>query len=93
MSIWPFCFNNAIRVHLIITSELAGALSYLQDQQLSYTAQANNLTIELDEHAIAQFLINLGEHKIIYSHISIDKPTLEDYFLNIMKQNNQKGPQ
>ena len=53
--------------------------------QLSYTAQDSYVTIEIDEHAIAQFLANLGEHKIIYSHISIDKPTLEDYFLSIAK--------
>ena len=48
--------------------------------------QANNLIIELDEHAIAQLLTSLGEHKIMYSHITIDKPTLEDYFLNIVRQ-------
>lgn len=76
-----------VRVHLTITSELAVALNYLRDQNLSYTVQANNLIIELDEHVIAQFLTNLGEHKIIYSQISIDKPTLEDYFLNIVRQN------
>jgi hypothetical protein len=53
--------------------------------QLTCTTQDNHITIEIDEHAIAQFLITLSEHKIIYSHISIDKPTLEDYFLSIAK--------
>jgi len=77
--------TSKVRVHLTISDGLDRALAYLHDSQLIHTAQATHLTIELDEHAIAQFLINLGEHKIIYSHISIDKPTLEDYFLSIAK--------
>ena len=77
---------SKVHVHLTISSELDRALAYLRDAQLTHTAQANNLTIELDEHAIAQFITNLGERKIIYSHISIDKPTLEDYFLSIARQ-------
>jgi ABC-2 type transport system ATP-binding protein len=76
---------SKVHVHLTISSELARAIMYLRDAQLTYTTQANELTIELDEHAIAQFLANLGKHNIIYSHISIDKPTLEDYFLSIAK--------
>jgi len=77
--------TSQVRVHLTITDKLDAALAYLHDSQLPYTAQATHLTIELDEHAIAQFLTNLGERKVIYSHISIDKPTLEDYFLSIAK--------
>ena len=77
--------TSKVRVHLTIAGELDRALMHLRELQLSYTAQDNYITIEIDEHAIAQFLANLGEHKIIYSHISIDKPTLEDYFLSIAK--------
>lgn len=76
---------SKVRVHLIISSELDRALMYLRDMQLPYTAQDTQLTIELDEHAIAQFIADLGERKVIYSQISIDKPTLEDYFLSIAK--------
>jgi ABC-2 type transport system ATP-binding protein len=77
--------TSKVRVHLTISGEFDRALAYLRDSQLTYTAQATHLTIELDEHTIAQFLTDLGEHKVIYSHISIDKPTLEDYFLSIAK--------
>lgn len=76
--------TSKIRVHLMV-AELDRAISYVREVSLQYAIQANTLTIELDEHAIAQFLINLGERKIAYSHISIDKPTLEDYFLSIAK--------
>jgi len=74
-----------IRLHLTISSNMTTALSYLNTTQVLYTAEAAHLTIELDEHAIAPFLASLSEHKINYSAISIDKPTLEDYFLSIAK--------
>lgn len=76
--------TSNVRVHLTVM-ELDRAIAYVREVRLMYTAQANHLTIELDEHAIAQFLADLGERNIIYSQISIDKPTLEDYFLSIAK--------
>lgn len=76
---------SKVRIHLIISDGLAQALAYFQNSQLPHKTQASHVTIELDEHAIAQFLTDLGERKIIYSEISIDKPTLEDYFLSIAK--------
>lgn len=74
-----------VHVQLTISGNLDPALRYLRDSQLLYAVQENHVTIELDEHAIAQFLATLSEHDIVYSHISIDKPTLEDYFLSIAK--------
>ena len=77
--------TSKVRIHLTISSTLDGALSYLRDAQLLHVVEGAHLTIELDEQAIAQFLMQLAERKIVYSHISIDKPTLEDYFLSIAK--------
>lgn len=77
--------TSKVRVHLTIPDHLDHAIAYLQEFQLTYTLQAHEVTIELDEHAIAQFLADLGQYRITYSHISIDKPTLEDYFLSIAK--------
>jgi ABC-2 type transport system ATP-binding protein len=77
--------TSKVRVHLTVPDGLESAIDYLRSLQIVYTALASNLTIELDEHAIAQFLVSLSERKIIYSHISIDKPSLEDYFLSIAK--------
>lgn len=74
-----------VRIHLTISREYDRAHEYLKLAQIPFTAQGNHLTIELDEHSIAQFLADLGAQKIIYSQISIDKPTLEDYFLSIAK--------
>jgi len=80
--------TSKVRVHLTVSDKLEAARSYLQDKQLPHTIQGAHLTIELDEHAIALFLTNFAEQNIAYSHISIDKPTLEDYFLSIAKKEN-----
>lgn len=77
--------TSKIRVHLTISRNLDNAITYMQESQLTYTIEAHELMIELDEHAIAQFLADLGQRGIMYSQISIDKPTLEDYFLSIAK--------
>lgn len=77
--------TSKIRVHLTISDGLERALTYLRDAQLIHTVEGSHLTIEIDEHAIAQLIVQLGERKVIYSQISIDKPTLEDYFLSIAK--------
>lgn len=76
---------SKVRVRLTISDNLDRILAYLRDTHLTYTAQAANITIEIDEQAIAPFLVYLAELKVIYSEISIDKPTLEDYFLSISK--------
>lgn len=73
------------RVHLTIASDFQHAIAYLKDWPITYVPHIPQVTIELDEHAIAQFLTQLSEHRIMYSQISIDKPTLEDYFLSIAK--------
>lgn len=75
---------SKVRLHLTIASGLDTLKQYLHDHQISYAMQGH-LIIELNEHAVAQFLANLGTQNILYSHISIDKPTLEDYFLSIAR--------
>lgn len=72
-----------VRLHLTISQNLINALSYLKDEQLLHSIEGNNLTIELDEQVIAPCLLQLSERKVMYSHIALDKPTLEDYFLSI----------
>lgn len=76
---------SKVRVHLTLLGEVEPVVAYVRDRGLVHSREANQLIVELDEHAIAQFLADLGERKILYSQISIDKPTLEDYFLTIAK--------
>lgn len=80
----PFTVTGTKTAHLEPV-ERCSASSFDKLRMSASCTQPNQFTIELDEHAIAQFLAQLGERKIMYSHISIDKPTLEDYFLSIAK--------
>ena len=74
------------RVHLVISDGLDPLLAYLHNTQHAHTLHNHDITVELDEHAIAQFLADIAERKVIYTQISIDKPTLEDYFLSVARQ-------
>lgn len=74
---------SKVHLHLTISSDLQVALTYLNSNHVMYESDDNKLTFKLEEHDIAKFLTSFAEHKIFYSQISIDKPTLEDYFLSI----------
>jgi ABC-2 type transport system ATP-binding protein len=74
------------RIHLIVEDNKEQLMQYLQEQKVQYKIVAHEVEIEIDEHKIAPLLLGLAENKIVYSHISIDKPSLEDYFLTIAKQ-------
>jgi len=74
-----------VHVHLTISQRIDYLIKYLQESKIIHSIQDNNVTVEIDEHDIAKFIIDLGSLNIIYSSISIDKPTLEDYFLSIAK--------
>lgn len=76
---------SKVRVYVTISQGLGNVLKYLQLKELVYVSQDNYLKIEIDEDAIAQFLADISEQKIMYSHISINKPSLEDYFLSIAR--------
>lgn len=76
---------SKVHINLVIPDNLDRARAYLNTANITYSMHEMLVKVELDEHAIAQFLTDLGEQKIMYSQISIDKPTLEDYFLSIAK--------
>jgi len=76
---------SKVYVHLMIASDLNDFFIFLKEASLMYTNKDSLVTIEIDEQNVAQFLADLGKRQIMYSQISIDKPTLEDYFLSIAK--------
>jgi len=75
-----------VRLQLTITQNLEEALTCLRAARIIHAIKDNHITLEIDEVAIAPFLANLSAQGIIYSQISIDKPTLEDYFLRVAKE-------
>lgn len=74
-----------VRVHLTITENLNHLTDYMQETKRLFTTQENQVVVELDEQEIAYFLMQLSKRAVVYSAISIDKPTLEDYFLTVAR--------
>jgi ABC-2 type transport system ATP-binding protein len=73
-------------VRLLIDKDLESAIKYFDVAHIMYHIEGHMVHITIDEHAIAQLLIALVQTGVSYEHISIDRPTLEDYFLHIAKQ-------
>lgn len=73
-------------VHLVITHGTEKLIELLDQNNIAYKTEAHEISITIDEQRIADLLALLAEHKIKYSQISIDKPSLEDYFLSLARQ-------
>lgn len=66
-------------------SQRALVQSLAQQQHHHATIEGKEFVVNIDEHAIADFLFTLGQANVKYDQISITKPTLEDYFLEMSK--------
>lgn len=75
-----------VYVNLVIPDGYESITTYLNTQAMTYILHEHSIDIVIDEHNIAGFLIAIARYSINYSHISIKKPTLEDYFLSIAKK-------
>lgn len=80
---------STTQIQLRIQKNIKKAKELLES--LDYPYDLNNFvfSIPLDEKRIADFLILLAEKKIEYEEISINKPDLEDYFLQVIEQGKQ----
>lgn len=73
------------RVVLNIDQGLDEAIAYTQQKELAYRLDDKVLEIQIDENKIAQLLMSLSRINVEYCQISIEKPTLEDYFLQVLR--------
>ncbi len=69
------------QLELTIIDDKKQVVAFLNKEEIPYQINRYAFTIWLDEKNIAQFLITLADEKITYQEISINKPDLEDYFL------------
>ncbi len=74
-------------VHLKISSGLENAIKFVQKECLTYKQIGFEFSFEIDESDIASALIALANSGVVYTSVSIDKPSLEDYFLSVSKKN------
>lgn len=73
-------------LQLIVGDHLPTSIAYAEKQEIKYEVLGHIITFEIDEHTVAQTLIDLAHLGVIYSQISIKRPTLEDYFLSITQK-------
>jgi ABC-2 type transport system ATP-binding protein len=74
------------KVTLQVGDGLKRTLSIAKALDLSCKTEHRSIEFELDEEQIAILLSVLAQAGVIYTHIDIRQPTLEDYFLHIAEQ-------
>lgn len=77
--------------HLSLTVKdgLKRVTAICEEDALPHTIDGRYIKIDIKEKAIPDFLKKLLEKGIEYTEISIDKPTLEDFFLAVTNKNNE----
>lgn len=73
---------SKVRVNLI-SEQRQAICDYATARGIAADLIDHTIMLKLDDHEIAAFLADLTKHNMSYTHISIEKPTLEDYFLQI----------
>ncbi|MBY0110262.1 MAG: ABC transporter ATP-binding protein [Candidatus Babeliaceae bacterium] len=72
------------RVELIVENPQE-VLDWCIKNGIQAHAEGCLVSAKFEEHAIADYLIRLAQAGLTYRQITIDKPTLEDYFLQISR--------
>lgn len=70
-------------VELLVKDGMKRTIDYCNRHKLSHKLQHRSIVIDVKEKDLAGFLRNLMDEGVIYDEISIEKPTLEDYFLQV----------
>ncbi len=77
---------GSCHVNLMIIDGQKRTLKWCSENKIKADAEGRYVMVELKEKEIAAFLSKLSEIGVEYDEISIDKPTLEDFFLKISRE-------
>lgn len=69
------------RVRLMMRDGQKRTAEYCSNHKLPYSTNDRYITIDINEQQVANLLTDLSKIGADYTQISIDKPTLEDYFI------------
>ena len=86
----PIALAKKIRfckIRLLITDGQKRTLIYCRKQKIKAGVEGRFVSLDIREKEIAAFLSSLAEIGVEYDEISIDKPTLEDFFLKTARGN------
>ncbi len=73
------------RLHLRVTAGADQALAQAQNAGMPASIDGGWITIELDERKLATLLASLARAGVDYDEFTLEKPTLEDYFLKLSR--------
>lgn len=73
-------------VELFIKDGLKRAIEICNLNKIKYVIEGRYIIVDLKERIIPDFLRNLMEKGVYYEEISIEKPSLEDYFLQLAEK-------
>jgi ABC-2 type transport system ATP-binding protein len=76
-----------VHVEFLIKDGLKRTEEYCLNLQVPCRIKGRYITVDIEEDAVADFIEKLKAAGIEYDEISIQKPTLEDYFLQIASEN------
>jgi ABC-2 type transport system ATP-binding protein len=77
---------STARVELLVGDGLKRTCEFAQKKGWLCSIDQRSVTIAVDEDRIAELLSGLAAAGVSYSQISIQKPTLEDYFLQLARE-------
>ena len=72
---------NVSHLELRIERKIDELVKYCTAKKFVHRIKGNYITIDIDEHKIALILQELSDKNLEYSEISIEKPSLDDFFL------------
>ena len=76
-------------IELSIPQKTNDAYEYFKKNSIQFTQTKYSYKITIKEKLIGEFLMKLAKEKISYQEISIKKPDLEDYFLQVIGEQNE----
>lgn len=79
---------DTAHVELRIKNGFEKIEKYCKEKKMPYSILKKYITVDVNEHHIADFLRELTDKGIIYDEISIEKPSLEDYFFQVIEKEN-----
>lgn len=71
-------------VELLIKNGLSETVLYCKEKDIPYKISGRYITVDIKEKDLGEFLKDLTEKNIVYDEISIEKPSLEDYFFQVI---------
>jgi ABC-2 type transport system ATP-binding protein len=74
------------RLELVIVEGIEKALALAEQTRVRYKVDHRSLELSMEESKIAPFLMDLVRQGAVYSSVKISQPTLEDYFLKMVKR-------